>query len=132
MEILPVGLLLVLGVLTPLIVGFLTKSTMSRKTKTTIGIVVSVVLAGVWGFTSGGIVLVLGAGAWAFFESLVLAAGIIYGISQAVYQYIFKGTDLAASVAQVGVTDNETDANGSGFTAEEYPEELNDEEQLGA
>lgn len=127
---LPAGLLIILGALSPVITGLFTKISMSRKTKTTVAIIVSAVLAGVWLLASGGAVIVTGAGVLALIQSVALAIGAVYGLSQVVYQYLFKGTDLADAVAEKGITDGESDANGDGFLAEEYPEDV--EEELGA
>lgn len=121
--ILPAGLLLILGVIQPIITQYLTKSSWTRKTKVTVSIIVVAVLAGVWVFSTGGAVLVTGLGAEAFLGSLVAAIGVIYTLGNAIYQYLFKGTELAATIADHGVSDNETDATGSGFEAEEFPEE---------
>lgn len=120
---LPAGLLLILGALQPVITGFFTKSTMTSKTKTVVSYAVVAVLAAVWLFASGGAVLVLGAGVVPFIQSLAVAIGLIYTLGQAVYRFLFKGTALAETVENKGVTANESDATGGGFEAEEFPEE---------
>lgn len=126
----PSALAILLSALSPFIVGVLTKASMSGKTKSLVAFGVSAVIAVAWLATTGGLgALTLAAGVPAFVQALGLAIGAAYALQQAVHTFLFKGTELADSVlANVGVTDGESDASGSGFDAEVEPveEELGD------
>lgn len=126
----PSALAILLSALSPFIVGMLTKASMSSKTKSLVAFGVSAVIAVAWLATTGGLgALTLAAGVPAFVQALGLAIGAAYTLQQAVHMFLFKGTELAGAVlANVGVTDGESDASGSGFDAEVEPveEELGD------
>lgn len=117
----PTALAVLLSALSPLIVGALTKASMTSKTKGLVAFGVSAVIAVAWLATTGGLgALTLAAGVPAFVQALGLAVGAVYTLQQAVHKFLFKGTALADNVlANVGVTDGESDANGSGFIEEE-------------
>lgn len=117
----PTALAVLLSAISPLIVGALTKASMASKTKGLVAFGVSAVIAVTWLATTGGLgALTLAAGVPAFVQALGLAVGAVYTLQQAVHKFLFKGTALADNVlANVGVTDGESDANGSGFIEEE-------------
>lgn len=133
MEVLiPSALAILLSALSPLLVSVLTRSSMSSKTKSWVAVGVSAVIAIGWLWISGGLAALLVAGsAIAFVEALGLVLASVYGLQQAVHVFLFKGTAMAENLLRsVGITDGETDANGSGFDAEmELETEL--EEELG-
>lgn len=121
MEVLiPTTLAIVLSVISPLIVGALTKASMSVKTKGWIALGVSVVIALGWTVATGGFAGLVGAVGFAgYVQAIGLAIAPAYAMQQAVYALMFKGTEFAKSVLDgVGVTDGETDATGSGFDSE--------------
>lgn len=121
MEVLiPTTLAIVLSVISPLIVGALTKASMSAKTKGWIALGVSVVIALGWTVATGGFAGLVGAVGFAgYVQAIGLAIAPAYAMQQAVYALMFKGTEFAKSVLEgVGVTDGETDATGSGFDSE--------------
>lgn len=118
----PSALAILLSALSPLIVGALTKASMTSKQRSLVAFGVSAVIAIAWLATTGGLgALTLSAGVPAFAQALGLALGSAYALQQAVHTFLFKGTELADNVlANVGVTDGESDATGSGFEAEEF------------
>lgn len=124
----PTALAILLSAISPLVVGALSRASMSGKTKSLIAFSVSTVIAVAWLATTGGLgALTLSAGVPAFVQALGLAIGAAYALQQAVHTFLFKGTALAGAVlANVGVTDGESDATGSGFDAELVEEELGD------
>lgn len=121
--------LLILSLVSPLIVSFLTKITMSSQAKQVVALLVSLVIAAIVAFTTGGASLLF-TGVSGFFESLAVAGPIVYTIQQAVYSFIFKDTEFNHHIQEdMGVGKSETsseesDANGSGFLAEEIDESI--------
>ena len=119
--------LLILSLISPLIVSYLTKSTMSSQAKQVVALLVSLVIAVVVAFTTGGASLLF-TGVSGFFESLAVAGSIVYTIQQAVYSFIFKDTEFNQHIQDdMGVGKNEPlegDADGSGFLAEEIDESI--------
>lgn len=105
-------LLAVLGIISPFIISFLTKSTMSSRAKQLVALgvtlVISVAVAFIPAF-GGTAVIVLGGGVSAFFSSLIAAFPIVFTIQQVVYQFIFRGTEWATNLLQnAGVKDSDT------------------------
>ena len=126
MELIPTALAIFITAISPLIVGALTKASWSPKTKGWIALGVSVVVALGWTLATGGFgALTLAGGIAGFVQALGLAIGSAYALQQAVYALMFKGTDFAKELTHnVGLTDGESDATGSGFDAELESEEL--------
>ena len=126
MELIPTALAIFITAISPLIVGALTKASWSPKTKGWIALGVSVVVALGWTLATGGFgALTLAGGIAGFVQALGLAIGSSYALQQAVYALMFKGTDFAKELTHnVGLTDGESDATGSGFDAELESEEL--------
>ena len=126
MELIPTALAIFITAISPLIVGALTKASWPPKTKGWIALGVSVVVALGWTLATGGFgALTLAGGAEGFVQALGLAIGSAYALQQAVYALMFKGTDFAKELTHnVGLTDGESDATGSGFDAELESEEL--------
>lgn len=128
----PSALAVLLSVLSPLVVSVLTKASMSSKAKGWVAVGVSAVIAVAWLATTGGLgALTLAAGVPAFVQALGLALGSAFALQQAVHLFIFKGSALAENLLARGVSDGETDGNGSGFDAELYGVE-DESEGLGA
>lgn len=120
--IVPTGLAVLLSLLSPLLVQLLTKSSWSVQTKTWVAAGVSLVIAGLYVATTGGFGLIdFGAGTEAVLATLSAALLAVYGLQQAVFNLVFRGTGLQNALTQAGISDGETDANGSGFIAETDP-----------
>lgn len=121
--------LLILSIISPMIISYLTKSTMSSQAKQVVALLVSLVIAVIVAFTTGGTSLLF-TSVNGFFESLAVAAPTVYTIQQAVYSFIFKDTEFNRHLQEdVGVGKNEgitdeSDADGSGFLAEEIDESI--------
>lgn len=133
MELIPTALAILITAISPLIVGALTKASWSPKTKGWIALGVSVAVALGWTLATGGLgALTLAGGVPSFVEALGLTIAGVYALQQAVYALMFKGTDFAKELTHnVGLTDGESDATGSGFDAELESEELASEELEG-
>lgn len=118
--VLPSALAIVLSLLSPYIVAFYTKASMSSQTKNLVALGVSLVIAVGWTVASGGFgALVIGSGVPALLDSILPGLAMAYGLQQAVFNVLFKNTGLAESITNnYGITDGETDSSGSGFDAE--------------
>ena len=115
-------LLVILSALSPIIVAWLTKASMSSKAKQTIALLISVVIAAVVAFVpalGGTAVIALGSGVGGFFASLGVAAPIVFTIQQVVFNFIFKDTEFATTILEdKGVTDTlpeGVDVDGTGL-----------------
>lgn len=93
--ILSAGATLVLGVIGPYIVSWLTSSTMSVKSKQLVAFAVSIVLAIIVASAMGAFGLVFTSGIVGFIDSFVIALPTIFTIQQLVYNLIFRDTELA-------------------------------------
>lgn len=129
----PTALAILVSALSPLIVGALTKASMSAKAKGWVALGISALIAIGWLASTGGFgALTMAGGAGALWQAIGLAIGSAYALQQAVYALMFKGTEFAKSILNnVGVTDGEVDGTGSGFEAEleaEYEPEVLDVE----
>lgn len=123
--IIPTGLAVILSVLSPLLVQYLTKASWSPVAKTWVAAGIALVIAALYIGLTGGFGLIdfsLG------IEAVLAAAGTallsVYGLQQAIFNLVFKGSGLQNALANHGVTDGESDDTGSGFEAEDDPEEL--------
>lgn len=122
--ILPAGLLLVLSSVSPLLVQYLTNRSWSKNTKVLLAIGISAVIAVVYGLVSGDIALAF-TSIDAFFTSAVPAVGVAFLIQQAVFNTMFKGTELADKLA--GETSPEVNPEVDGYG---YGEDLEDESEI--
>jgi len=89
------GAVLVLGVIAPYIVSWLTSAEMSVKSKQLVAFAVSIVLAVIVAATMGSLGLVFTAGLMGFIDSFTIALPTIFTIQQLVYNLIFRDTELA-------------------------------------
>ena len=128
-QLLDVTSLLVLGLVSPLIVSYLTKSSMSSKTKHLIALVVSVVVAILVVIVSGGSLFVFNGDGWEnIVNSLLIATSMVFTIQQVAYKFIFKGTEWENNIyTNHGVGKNEEaplekEGDLAEFSAEEDPE----------
>lgn len=90
--------LVILGVIAPVIISYLTSCSMSVQAKQLIALGVSIVLAVIIAVVSGGVGLVFTAGWVGFFESFAIALPSVFTIQQLVYNFIFKNTEFAIEV----------------------------------
>lgn len=130
-------LLVVLSAVSPIIVSYLTKSSWSSKTKQSIALLVTVLIAVIVAFVpmlGGTAIVVFGSGVGPFVESLVAAGSVIFTIQQVVFNFIFKDTEFATAVQEdKGVKDTlppETDADGTGLDVVDDGTAVEDEEYL--
>lgn len=112
--ILPAGLLLVLSSVSPLLVQYLTNRAWSKNTKVLLAVGISIVIAVVFGLVSGDIALAF-TSIDAFFASAVPAVGVAFAIQQAVFNTMFKGTELADKLEGTGVTESNPEIEGNGY-----------------
>lgn len=102
--------LMILGVIAPVIISYLTSWNMSVQAKQLIALGVSIVLAVIIAVVSGGVGLVFTAGWVGFFESFAVALPSVFTIQQLVYNFIFKNTEFAIEVRDNhGVGKNEAE-----------------------
>lgn len=90
--------LVILGVIAPVIISYLTSWNMSAQAKQLIALGVSIVLAVIIAVVTGGVGLVFSAGWAGFFESFAIALPSVFTIQQLVYNFIFKNTEFAVEV----------------------------------
>lgn len=88
--------ILILGVISPYIVSWLTSSTMSVKSKQLVAFAVSIVLAVIVAASMGTLGLVFTAGFVGFLDSFAITLPTIFTIQQLVYNLVFRDTELAA------------------------------------
>lgn len=93
--VLSAGTVLILGVIAPYIVSWLTSSTMSVKSKQLVAFAVSIVLAILVSIPMGALGVVFTAGFAGFVDSFVIALPALFTIQQLVYNVIFRDTELA-------------------------------------
>lgn len=93
--VLSAGTVLILGVIAPYIVSWLTSSTMSVKSKQLVAFAVSIVLAILVSIPMGALGIVFTAGFAGFVDSFVIALPALFTIQQLVYNVIFRDTELA-------------------------------------
>lgn len=93
--VLSVGTTLILGVISPYIVSWLTSSSMSIQAKQLVAFAVSVVLAIIIAFGTGLAGVALAAGVAGFIESFAIALPVIFTVQQLVYNLLFRDTEWA-------------------------------------
>lgn len=93
--VLSAGTVLVLGVIAPYIVSWLTSSTMSVRSKQLVAFAVTIVLSILVSIPMGAFGLVFTAGFAGFIDSFVVALPALFTIQQLVYNIIFRDTELA-------------------------------------
>lgn len=93
--VLSAGTVLILGVIAPYIVSWLTSSTMSVKSKQLVAFAVSIVLSIIVSIPMGALGLVFTSGFVGFVDSFVVSLPALFTIQQLVYNIIFRDTELA-------------------------------------
>lgn len=93
--VLSAGVTLVLGVISPYIVSWLTSSSMSIQAKQLVAFAVSIVLAIIIALGTGMAGVALAAGFVGFIESFAVALPVIFTVQQLVYNLLFRDTEWA-------------------------------------
>ena len=104
--VIPTGLAVLASILSPILVEYLTASSMSLNRKTWVATLVSLVIALGWVWATGGFgVIDLAAGAPAVLSALGAGLSAAYGLQQIVFNLFFKGTKLQNKLSERGVHD---------------------------
>lgn len=93
--VLSAGVTLILGVISPYIISWLTSSDMSVQAKQLVAFAVSIVLAIIIAFGTGLAGIALAAGVAGFIESFAVALPVIFTVQQLVYNLLFRDTEWA-------------------------------------
>lgn len=122
--VLPAGLLLVLSAVSPLLVQYITNMAWSKNAKILLAVVISTVVAVIYGVVSGDISLAFNS-VESLLTSTVPAIGTAFAIQQLVFSTLFKGSELADKLAGTPEAEVNPEVDGNG-----YGEELSTEEEL--
>lgn len=112
--VLPAGLLLVLSAVSPLLVQYITNMAWSKNAKVLLAVGISIVIAVIYGFTTGDISLTF-TSFEAFVTSTAPAVGTAFAIQQLVFSTLFKGTELADKLAGAPPVEENPEVEGNGY-----------------